>query len=50
MASPPLRRDRALFDVYRCDLATGKLALDTRNPGDVVGWAAEVRERSYYGA
>jgi len=31
-------RNRTLFDVYRLDLATGALAPDTQNPGDVVGW------------
>jgi dipeptidyl aminopeptidase/acylaminoacyl peptidase len=33
-------RDRQLFDVYRVDLKTGALELDTTNPGDVAGWAA----------
>jgi dipeptidyl aminopeptidase/acylaminoacyl peptidase len=31
-------RDRKLFDVYRVDLKTGALELDTTNPGDVQGW------------
>ena len=30
-------RDASQFDMYRCELATGALALDTENPGDVVG-------------
>ena len=34
-------RDRSLFDVYRLDLNTGALALDTVNPGDVMGWTAD---------
>jgi hypothetical protein len=31
-------RSRAVFDVYRINLATGACALDTENPGDVVSW------------
>ncbi len=34
-------RNRALFDVYRLDLNTGALVLDTTNPGDVTGWVAD---------
>ena len=34
-------RDRALFDVYRLNLKTGALVLDTENPGDVAGWAVD---------
>lgn len=34
-------RNRALFDVYRLDLNTGALVLDTENPGDVIGWTAD---------
>ena len=34
-------RDPTKFDMYRCELATGKLTLDTENPGDVVGWGTE---------
>ncbi|MGZ3428401.1 MAG: S9 family peptidase, partial [Polyangia bacterium] len=34
-------RDRRLHDVYRCDLKTGALTLDTENPGDVAGWATD---------
>jgi dipeptidyl aminopeptidase/acylaminoacyl peptidase len=34
-------RNRAMFDVYRLDLNTGALVLDTTNPGDVVGWVAD---------
>jgi dipeptidyl aminopeptidase/acylaminoacyl peptidase len=34
-------RNRQLHDVYRCDLKTGALTLDTENPGDVAGWAVD---------
>ncbi len=34
-------RDRTLFDVYRLNLETGALVLDTKNPGDVAGWIAD---------
>ena len=34
-------RDRQLFDVYRLNLETGALVLDTKNPGDVLGWNAD---------
>jgi dipeptidyl aminopeptidase/acylaminoacyl peptidase len=34
-------RDRKLMDVYRIDLLTGAVALDTQNPGDVAGWLAD---------
>src|SRR5271166_840727 len=33
-------RDRKLMDVYRVDLRTGAVELDTKNPGDVAGWLA----------
>ena len=36
-------RDRALFDVYRLNLQTGALVVDTENPGDVAGWSADAR-------
>jgi dipeptidyl aminopeptidase/acylaminoacyl peptidase len=35
------QRDESLFDVYRLDLATGKLEMDTENPGDVAAWHAD---------
>jgi dipeptidyl aminopeptidase/acylaminoacyl peptidase len=35
------KRDPKLFDVYRVDLKTGKVDLDTENPGDVQGWQAD---------
>jgi dipeptidyl aminopeptidase/acylaminoacyl peptidase len=34
-------RDRNLQDVYRIDLRTGELELDTPNPGDVLSWAED---------
>src|SRR5262249_11803815 len=34
-----------LFDVYRIDLTTGELKLDTKNPGDVVGWNVDAKFR-----
>src|SRR5215469_1632770 len=33
-------QDRARMDVYRIDLRTGAVTLDTRNPGTVTTWAA----------
>ncbi|MGD9695585.1 MAG: alpha/beta fold hydrolase [Thermoleophilia bacterium] len=38
-------RDRALFDVYRVALATGRRELVGRNPGDVIDWLADRRGR-----
>jgi len=35
------QRDPSTFDMYQCDYKTGKLELDTTNPGDVVGWGSE---------
>ncbi|MDB4887988.1 MAG: peptidase prolyl oligopeptidase [Gemmatimonadetes bacterium] len=35
------RRDPRVFDVYRIDLATRAVTLDTRNPGDVASWQAD---------
>lgn len=34
-------RDRTLFDAYRLTLATGRLELVGRNPGNVIGWLAD---------
>jgi dipeptidyl aminopeptidase/acylaminoacyl peptidase len=31
-------RDRRLFDMYRIDLTSGAIAMDTKNPGDVLQW------------
>ncbi|HET7710917.1 MAG TPA: S9 family peptidase, partial [Thermoanaerobaculia bacterium] len=36
-------RDRKIFDVYRLNIETGALSLDTQNPGDVAGWLADKR-------
>ncbi len=35
------KRDEKLFDVHRIDLSTGKVDLDTENPGDVQSWQAD---------
>jgi dipeptidyl aminopeptidase/acylaminoacyl peptidase len=35
------QRDESLFDVHRLDLTSGKLEIDTENPGDVTGWQAD---------
>jgi dipeptidyl aminopeptidase/acylaminoacyl peptidase len=35
------KRDPKVFDVYRANLKTGELTLDTQNPGDVQGWQAD---------
>lgn len=35
------KRDPKLFDVYRVDLKTGKIEMDTENPEDVQGWQAD---------
>ena len=34
-------RDRRVFDMHRIDLATGAIVLDTKNPGDVLGWVTD---------
>ncbi|HXH41828.1 MAG TPA: S9 family peptidase [Thermoanaerobaculia bacterium] len=34
-------RDRHMFDVYRLNLQTGAIELDTKNPGDVSAWQAD---------
>ena len=36
-------RIREATDVYRLTLSTGALVLDTQNPGDVAGWAADAK-------
>jgi dipeptidyl aminopeptidase/acylaminoacyl peptidase len=38
-------RDRRLFDVHRIDLTTGAVVLDTKNPGDVIGWETDAKFR-----
>jgi dipeptidyl aminopeptidase/acylaminoacyl peptidase len=35
------QRDAKVFDVHRVDLKTGKVELDTQNPGDVNSWQAD---------
>src|SRR5258708_3230553 len=35
------QRDPKLFDVHRIDLNSGKIELDTENPGDVQNWQAD---------
>jgi len=35
------KRDPSLFDMYRIDLDTGEVTLDTENPGDVLGWTTD---------
>ncbi|BAC88522.1 S9 family peptidase [Gloeobacter violaceus] len=37
------KRNPQLFDIYRLDLKTGELKLDTENPGDVLGWGADAK-------
>ncbi len=34
-------RDARLHDIYRLNLKTGALEMDTQNPGDVAGWTAD---------
>ncbi len=34
-------RDPAMFDAYRLTLATGRLRLIARNPGNIIGWLAD---------
>ncbi len=36
-------RNRQLFDVYRLNLTTGAMVLDTENPGDVSGWGTDAK-------
>lgn len=37
--------DPRTHDVYRVNLTTGAIVLDTKNPGDVVGWEADPKFR-----
>jgi dipeptidyl aminopeptidase/acylaminoacyl peptidase len=39
------KEDPKLFDVYRVHLASGELKLDTKNPGDVIGWQTDPKFR-----
>jgi dipeptidyl aminopeptidase/acylaminoacyl peptidase len=38
-------KDRRVHDVYRINLASGEAALDTKNPGDVLGWEYDPKFR-----
>ena len=38
-------RDRSRFDVYRIELRTGAVTLDTENPGNIVSWTADAQLR-----
>ena len=35
------QRDKRLFDVYRLDLRSGALTMNTQNPGNVSGWVPD---------
>ncbi|MCG6895822.1 MAG: S9 family peptidase [Thiocapsa sp.] len=35
------KRDPSVFDMFRLDLASAELTLDTENPGDVLGWITD---------
>ena len=35
------KRDPKVFDIYRVDLKSATVDLDTQNPGDVAGWQAD---------
>ncbi|MFW6258262.1 MAG: alpha/beta fold hydrolase [Halochromatium sp.] len=35
------KRDPSVFDIYRIQLDSGEIALDTENPGDVVKWLTD---------
>jgi dipeptidyl aminopeptidase/acylaminoacyl peptidase len=37
------KRDPSVFDVYRLNLRSGALVLDTENPGDVTEWVADAK-------
>eukprot|EP00551_Chaetoceros_affinis_P009387 CAMPEP_0203666992 /NCGR_PEP_ID=MMETSP0090-20130426/3910_1 /ASSEMBLY_ACC=CAM_ASM_001088 /TAXON_ID=426623 /ORGANISM="Chaetoceros affinis, Strain CCMP159" /LENGTH=718 /DNA_ID=CAMNT_0050531023 /DNA_START=434 /DNA_END=2589 /DNA_ORIENTATION=- len=39
------KRNQALFDMYRCNIYTGELTLDTVNPGDVISWGVQIQEQ-----
>jgi len=38
-------RDRRFFDMYRIDLASGKMSLAAENPGDVLSWTTDSKFR-----
>jgi dipeptidyl aminopeptidase/acylaminoacyl peptidase len=35
------KRSKEVFDVYRINLKSGKVELDTKNPGNVIGWGTD---------
>jgi dipeptidyl aminopeptidase/acylaminoacyl peptidase len=35
------KRDKSVFDVYRLNVRTAALTLDTENPGDITNWVAD---------
>src|SRR5262245_10446771 len=37
------KEDPRVFDVYRVNLKTGDVKLDTKNPGNVVGWSTDTK-------
>jgi dipeptidyl aminopeptidase/acylaminoacyl peptidase len=39
------RDDKRVHDVYRINLTTGEVVLDTKNPGDVVSWTTDPQFR-----
>jgi dipeptidyl aminopeptidase/acylaminoacyl peptidase len=39
------KRNRRAFDVYRVNLKSGEATLDTKNPGDVLGWETDPKFR-----
>lgn len=39
------KRDSTVFDVYRLNLATGKLSIAEQNPGNVIQWIADEEGR-----
>jgi dipeptidyl aminopeptidase/acylaminoacyl peptidase len=39
------RRDPSVFDMYRIQLDSGEISLDTENPGDVVSWLTDAEFR-----
>lgn len=42
------QRNQTLFDVYRCNIHTGELTLDTLNPGDVISWGSDVKNKESF--
>ena len=42
------QRNQTLFDVYKCNIYTGELTLDTLNPGDVIFWGSDVKNKESF--